>query len=494
MSRFSLLYKSAIVGIFFAIAPVASAATLSLSPASVSVSVGETFTASVLVSSTDQAMNAVEGIVSFPEDLLSVVSVGKGGSIIGVWVQEPRFSNPAGTVNFEGVITNPGYQGPAGRIVSITFRAKAAGTATLQFLSSSVLANDGNGSNILQSTGKATYVIGAASSVEEEPEEEPTERVTDSKKPTRFDIEVIGTDDLTNPRVALKFIARDAETGIHHYEVTIDGEKVGDWKDPGNHIYYTPALTPGTHSVFVKAFDFGDNYLVNSVDVTVDPLQKPVITYYTDHPVSGDYLLVKGESCPVGGTATIIIEHGSEKKSYAVACDKEGTFTFVSDTKVEEGVYKLSALVNDKRGAQSEATAPITILVRRGTLEQVGYITMQTLMIFIPVIALLILLIALVLYGWRWIMHKRKQILKESEEAEKIVHKAFALLQEDVKDSVVALEKAQSSRELTKEEEKVMVKLKRNLSDAEKAIQKEVHDVTLQVTKKRKRTKKTSEA
>ena len=133
------------------------AADLSFSNPADSYKEGSKFTVSVYVDSIDQAMNAVDGAVSFPVNTLEVVSISKVGSIFSLWAQEPSFSNSAGTVNFEGVVLNPGFIGSRGKILTITFRAKNVGQANLSFSSGSVLANDGEGTNILQ--GMRTTVI-----------------------------------------------------------------------------------------------------------------------------------------------------------------------------------------------------------------------------------------------------------------------------------------------------------------------------------------------
>ncbi len=136
------------------------AATLYLSPASGSYAVGKTFTVNVMVGTPDQAANAYSGTITYPTDKLEMTAIGKGGSVVSLWVQEPSFS--AGRANFEGVTFNPGYKGGAGRIVSLTFRAKAVGTAAVRFSAGSVLANDGQGTSILKGMGGATFTITGA--------------------------------------------------------------------------------------------------------------------------------------------------------------------------------------------------------------------------------------------------------------------------------------------------------------------------------------------
>lgn len=152
----------------------AQAATLSFSPQSASYTVGSLMAVSIYASSPDQAMNAVAGMVSFPKDKLDVVSLSKDGSIINLWVRDPSVSATVGQINFEGVVLNPGFIGSSGKILKIIFRIKTPGNATIQFASGSVLANDGVGTDILTSLGKASFSFtptnpGAATSTLEVP-------------------------------------------------------------------------------------------------------------------------------------------------------------------------------------------------------------------------------------------------------------------------------------------------------------------------------------
>lgn len=144
--------------VFFSVLPsTARAASLNFSPFSGARVVGTTFPVSIYVSSATQAMNASSVEVSFPEDRLEVVSLSKSGSIFSLWPAEPSFSNSQGTVSFEGIVLNPGYIGANGRLLTITFRVRRAGTASLNFSSSSILANDGQGTNIFVSSGSANF-------------------------------------------------------------------------------------------------------------------------------------------------------------------------------------------------------------------------------------------------------------------------------------------------------------------------------------------------
>ncbi|MBI3888446.1 hypothetical protein HY311_01490 [Candidatus Nomurabacteria bacterium] len=155
------IYKIILFFLFLAFIPFsAKAATLSFSPVLDSYAIGSTFSVNIYVGSSDQSMNAVSGVISFPWDKLQVISISKTGSVLSLWAEEPSFSNSLGTVNFEGIVLNPGFSGAQGKVLSITFKTKNIGQANLSFSSGSVLANDGTGTNILNNLGIAVVNVG----------------------------------------------------------------------------------------------------------------------------------------------------------------------------------------------------------------------------------------------------------------------------------------------------------------------------------------------
>lgn len=148
-----------IVLLFLSIAPSAYSASLSFSPSSGQYQVGKNFSVTFFANTDGQTMNASSGTITFPTNTLEVVSLSKTGSIFSLWVQEPGFSNTSGTINFEGVVLNPGYSGTNGKLLTVTFRPKAPGTAQIKFNSGSILANDGSGTNIANTLNTANFTI-----------------------------------------------------------------------------------------------------------------------------------------------------------------------------------------------------------------------------------------------------------------------------------------------------------------------------------------------
>lgn len=154
----------------------AQAATLSFSPSSKAVDVGDIINVSVYLNTANQAVNNVDAVINFPKDLLEIVSVSKSGSVFSIWVEEPTFSN-SGRISFNGGIPNPGFNGASGKMIGIVFKAKSKGNASVVISSASIRANDGLGTDVLTGTGQAQFnlvekeVVATKPEIPEKPEE-----------------------------------------------------------------------------------------------------------------------------------------------------------------------------------------------------------------------------------------------------------------------------------------------------------------------------------
>lgn len=158
----------------------AAGATLSFSPSSASKKVGDVFSVSVLVNSGGgQGINASDATITFDKNLLSVKSTSYDSSIFELWTTKPTFSNSGATINYSGGLPGgpgKGYSGSAGTIMTVSFVALAAGEATVKFSAASVLANDGQGTNILSGNSSAKYTITEKSAEPPKPETKPEKK------------------------------------------------------------------------------------------------------------------------------------------------------------------------------------------------------------------------------------------------------------------------------------------------------------------------------
>ncbi len=212
------VYKILLVVLFANISLVfvarVDAATIIMQPSSTKVDVNNLFTIRVLMNTQDKFANNAEATISFPSDLVEVVSVNSKSSIFGLWVEQPNFSNDSGAISFNGGITNPGYNGSGGQLLSIVFKAKKAGVASLFFSGAAIRENDGLGTDILSGQNSVNVSIGTRKEevvVPETPVSEPTKPVsTEPVSDTATGLLGLSINSPTHPDQNLWYPTKDA--------------------------------------------------------------------------------------------------------------------------------------------------------------------------------------------------------------------------------------------------------------------------------------------
>ncbi|MDO8505848.1 MAG: hypothetical protein Q7S48_04715 [bacterium] len=165
------------------------AAALLLSPTNQTMTVGQEITVLLRVNTQGSAINAIESTITYPSNLFTGVSISKTGSILTLWAQEPAFNSVAGTVRFAGGRPSPGFNG-VGDVLRITFRSSSAGNVAVNIGTSSILLNDGNGTESFNAgaSQNALYTLSnpPAEPVvpDPEPEPEPTPEIVPGPEPS----------------------------------------------------------------------------------------------------------------------------------------------------------------------------------------------------------------------------------------------------------------------------------------------------------------------
>lgn len=556
--------------LFNAGAQSAQAASLYFSPSSGSYSVGKTITASVYVSSSDQAINAASGIISFPQDKLQVVSLSKTGSIMSLWVQEPSFSNTSGTINFEGIILNPGFIGSNGKVINIVFKAKAPGVAPLSFFSGSVLANDGKGTNILTSSGSAKYnitttttptspstptgdarapkVINISSETHPNPDKwyssatakfswELTNGITatrlivsrsskayptviynpaissktitnlgegtwyfyvqlrnkygwgdvarfrlqiDNTPPGSLDFRIDDEGDSTNPQPLFWFAAKDSLSGIDFYnikigeaydlQVTLDEVKEG--------FYRIPLCEPGKYSVIIKAVDKVGKYSSATKNLDIEAIESPIITESPEELSITTPLIIKGTAV-VDYTVTLFIENEKKEIISSITKRENENWIYNSEEPLKEGIYTIYAEATDLRGAKSYPSERIHLVVGSPAYVKIGNFVISYLSIIIAFIILIILGVLIWLYYWK-IKILRRDLKKETTNAEKNIYQAFDFLKKEVTKQIARLD----GNDLLSEREQVInEELKGAIKKSEDFIKKGIENIKEKIDK-----------
>lgn len=125
---------------------VSAESNLILTTSKLNYSVGDAIVVKIQVKS-DVSINAISSKIHFSKDIISLSSISKSNSLINLWAKEPRYSNNEGEASLEGVILN-GYVGKEGNVVSLIYKANREGQAEIRLLDTSILANDGDGTNV----------------------------------------------------------------------------------------------------------------------------------------------------------------------------------------------------------------------------------------------------------------------------------------------------------------------------------------------------------
>lgn len=157
----------AFIGILFAVIGLlptrTEAASLLLRPGSGNFLVGGTFDLSIVLDTKNVSVNTIEAELLFPRDKIQLANNSIGKSIIQFWPTVPEFSNEDGRVYFAGAIPSPGVNISEGVVLTLTFRVISLGEAEIKFGSkTSVLANDGKGTNILNQKPAAFFKFSLA--------------------------------------------------------------------------------------------------------------------------------------------------------------------------------------------------------------------------------------------------------------------------------------------------------------------------------------------
>lgn len=121
--------------------------------------IGEVFPMQIKINGIKQAINEVSVDFSYNPSLLEVVDISTKDSFATLFIQK-QIDNKAGITRFAGGLPNPGFSGSTGVFVTVYFRGLRQGIVSVHFLpSSTVLANNGQGDNLLSNFSDVSYLL-----------------------------------------------------------------------------------------------------------------------------------------------------------------------------------------------------------------------------------------------------------------------------------------------------------------------------------------------
>lgn len=198
--------------VFFSVfAPAARAAEIYFSSQTQEVAVGQQFQVSVFLNTNGEEINAVEGKIMFPGELLNLQEIRDGNSIVNFWVEKPKIES-SGRINFSGIIPG-GYRGQRGLLLTLIFIAKKEGQGTIELRETKTLLNDGNGTEASLTISPYQFTISKAVST---PVASPT---IDTEPPESFAPEIARDSAIADGKWFAVFATQDKKSGIDHYEI-----------------------------------------------------------------------------------------------------------------------------------------------------------------------------------------------------------------------------------------------------------------------------------
>ena len=238
------------------------------------IAVGERFEVGVFLNTEEEYINAVEGKVIFPENLLELKEIRDGNSIVNFWIERPKIKSgpegeqvPYGASNqiaFSGIIPG-GYAGEKGLIFSAIFRVKNEGEGIIEIQEAKTLLNDGKGTEASLSISNLQFLI----SKQVPSPQIPISEIKDIEPPELFEPMISQDPEIFDGKYFLVFLTQDKGSGIDYYEVCEGKRQCVVAESP--YLLQNQSLD---REIIVKAIDKSGNERI----VTL-PAQKPAIWY-----------------------------------------------------------------------------------------------------------------------------------------------------------------------------------------------------------------------
>jgi hypothetical protein len=395
--------------------------------------------------------------------LLQIVSVDKTNSIINFWISEPAFSNPTGQATFEGGVYNPGFSGSQGKVVTYLFKAKAAGVADLTFARASILANDGQGTNILERTIPLRTTIGTAA-----PETVPESTMPPAGIPIRSTTHPDQNAWYTNGKV---IVAWDLPTGATSVRTGVDHNRQSVPVTVADHLISETTLTleDGTWYFHLQTKDATGWGTVSSFKINIDSsaVNPPTFDKFPSILTEGDVLLVSG-SAPKNAVVRMFLKNSDgDILNQSTKAGEDGRFQAVWSTQLDNDSYTLNAEAVNSRGLKSSRSSDIVITVRPTALERVAKPVISYATIVALVAGVIVLCVLWVWYLIQRARHFRGKVRADIKRTNQLVHVQFKKL----------LDQARSKRELTAEEERMMAIVREGIQEVEEEVEEEVRDI-----------------
>jgi len=427
------------------------------------------------------------------------VSVSKDGSAFSLWTTEPTFSNTNGTISFGGGSPTPFTT--TSNILNITFRALSAGSGSVRFSDASVLAADGRGTDVYESSTPATYTVAATTVPTPTPTPTPTPSEGDDQDDGDGDAIIFG-DPPRPPEIGSQTfldpdIWYDTTDGVFTWTLPFDVDVVAI------EVSDDPENVPQENEAAI--YDPAIEEFVVSKDNVSDGVQYISINYQNQV----GWGAVLNRKLQIDTTApepfAINVRTGTTQSSFPLlsfeAVDKTSgiasyEMTIASNEPIivtpdeaelgyllrdlEDGTYTVTVVAVDKAGNVRESSE--AVLITAGWIKPIeildegsfwDFFTALNLFIFF----LLVVILLQIIYFWyehKNLKEKEEKLRRETREIQDQMEKIFSALRDEIYDQINTITKR---KRLSAKEKEAVEGLTQALEVSETLIEKEINDV-----------------
>lgn len=305
----------------------------------------------------------------------------------------------------------------------------------------------------------------------------------DTKNP--YDL-VVTTSADPDGELVIKMSAEDDLSGIGHYSVQIDDGKplivLADTAT-GEAVAKLSSMGGKEHDLVVKAFDRAGNAVETTRSLGAGA---PPVININSYPTSikvGQTINVTGQVSYGNADVSVALTIGGKRiETGKVVSNSSGAFSFESAVVKDPGIGIVWADLLNKNGDVIATSDRVTIAIKQPILISIGTYTAELLSIIIPLLALLLLLIALAYIGWHKFFGLRAQLRRDLDELKTRAHGTFKKLSDEMSDELNVLEHISNKGKKSAEAEKTLEDLRSAVGSVDEYIQKmikKVEDVDL---------------
>lgn len=206
------------------------AASLYIDPSSGIYGRGDTFSAKVRIDAQEECINAVDIWIGYPQNSIQAVEVGRGESIITLWIEAPSIDKENGIVHLIGGIPGgycgriPGDPGLTNVIGEIIFRVPGFTVGVPGESEGDIVFRDGTEVLLNDGLGTSAKLIAFDARFEITEERTGTNEWFESLKdddvpPEPYSIQLTRTESVYEGKWYVVFTTLDKQSGIDHFEI-----------------------------------------------------------------------------------------------------------------------------------------------------------------------------------------------------------------------------------------------------------------------------------